>query len=170
MELFKHRMFFDMDGTLNVFDPEAGPDRYTAKGYFKNRPPIKTMVDTVNELIDEGVEVFIISSVFQDDHSIDEKNDWINRMFGAMRIPYKKRIYVPYGISKSGYLKKLGIAIEKTDILVDDYNPNLFDWPGIAVKVLNGINGNSNEWEGYFIDHRSKMNSNILRGIQKVSA
>lgn len=156
------KVYFDMDGTLAKWE-WVGPDTYTAKGYFATRPMITSMVEAAKLLAKKGIEVFILSKVLQDDHSLDDKNTWIDRVAGGSDVfPKDRRIFVPYGEAKSKY-----VTPDKNDILVDDYNPNLEDWNGIAIKCLNGINGGSNQWNGYTVDVRS-TSKHIAKTIEGI--
>ena len=157
------KVYIDMDGTIARWD-WVGPDVFTRKGYYAARPPMANMVSAVKRLCAmEDVEVYILSAVLQDDHSKQDKNIWLDREFGNL-IPESRRIFVPYGKSKNQYVDATKA------VLVDDYNPNLREWDGIPVKILNGINGSSGEWSGYVIDHRSAPSAIVktLLGIAKI--
>ena len=157
------KIYIDMDGTIARWD-WVGPDVFTSRGYYATRPPMANMVNAVKRLCAmKGVEVYILSAVLQDDHSESDKNRWLDVQFGNL-IPNDHRIFVPYGESKNRYVDAEGA------VLVDDYNPNLWEWDGIPVKILNGINGSSGEWSGYVVDHRSAPDAIVktLLGIARV--
>ena len=70
-------------------------------------------------------------------------------------------MFVPCGRNKADFVR----SEEGTNyILLDDYNLNLISWrnenrPGskfAAVKFLNGLNGNSGDWDGPTIHYHSK--------------
>lgn len=136
----KIKYCIDMDGVI----AEWGTEGYTEKGYFSTRPAIPNMVLAVAQMVKQGKDVYILSSVLQDDHSATEKHIWLDIMFGDL-IPMEHRIFVPYGDCKDNYVEKIDGCV---NVLIDDYNPNLEAWSGIAIKFLNGMNGASKQWTG----------------------
>lgn len=151
----KQRIFFDMDGTLAEWGNSQ--DDVTIPGYFMNRPPVETVVTTLQDFMKNPTfEVFILSSVFENEYSKIEKRIW-NKQY--TEVPEERQIYVPYGSSKSEGLKKIGGA-RSSDILIDDFTPNLKHWPGIGIKIYNGINGKNGTWDGF--DIHSSMRPDIM--------
>lgn len=147
-------IFVDMDGTLNEFNKEASLEEVSSAGYFRNRPPFFNMVNAIKRLNKIGNnDIYILSSVFVDEHSIEDKNTWLDKYLPD--IDRDHRIYVPYGYSKSKYIENLGISSRKS-ILIDDFTKNLNDWPGIGIKYLNGINNTKKTWEGFVVNGKAK--------------
>ena len=154
----KKRVFIDMDGVLAEW-LESSIEEVTSKGYFKNLPVIENVVEAVNLLIKrEEFEIFILSSVFNDDHSISEKQVWLNNN-GLTTISAKNRLFVPYGMTKSLYISKM-MGLREDDVLLDDFTYNLKEWHGTGIKMLNGINGTNGTWNGYIV--RNNMTSSTL--------
>ena len=79
----KMRIFIDMDGTIVVWNTGAHIDEITTKGYFANLPPIASALEAVKLLIKHSdfynIEVYILSSVFLDNHSINDKMTWLKK-------------------------------------------------------------------------------------------
>lgn len=140
----KQRIFIDMDGTLCEWR-YACIEEVAAKGYFLSLAPQQKVVDAVRKIIKTGkYEVAVLSSVFNDDHSIQEKNAWLDEYLPEI----KTRIYVPYGEKKKDYIS----CPVKSDVLLDDFSKNLHEWHGIGIKVLNGINGTKGTWKGFLVN------------------
>lgn len=159
----EQHIYIDMDGTLAQWQ-WVGPDTFCKKGYYSSLPLNETMVDATKELIKQGATVKILSAVLQDNHSKDDKNEWLDKHLPE--IPYENRIFVPYGECKDDYVEH-----SENDILVDDYNPNLDEWEGIPIKFCNGINNRSGEWKGYTISYTSsgKIIANTIMALAKAN-
>lgn len=143
------RLFVDMDGVLAEWK-YAGLDEVTGKGYFRNLPAQNSVVEAVKEIIHSGkINVYCLSSVFQDDHSIAEKNAWLNQYLPE--IPKERRIFSPYGAPKKEILSEHF----PEDILLDDFTKNLMEWHGIGIKLLNGINDTNKSWTGFRVSRFS---------------
>lgn len=154
----KQRLFVDMDGTLNEWSTTDTMYEICQPGYFAHRPVQQNILLAVMELT--GVyDVYILSSVFADAHSIQDKNEWLDEYFD---IPESHRIYVPCGEPKSKYVPNP----RKTDILLDDFSVNLHEWHGIGVKVKNGINGTKGTWHGFELH----INQNIDCIVETIKA
>lgn len=138
----KQRIFFDMDGILAVFNKNATMEEVFSKGYFENLRPMKSTISVMKQLYNEGYDIYILSSAREDFYQ--EKINWVKRWISPF-IPdiTEKIILVPLGENKSNYIKDK----QKTDVLIDDYMPNLRSWHGIAVKGINGINSYTEEFD-----------------------
>lgn len=142
-----HRRYFvDMDGTLVEWSADGD---YTQKGYYATRPPITNMVNAVKQMLEEGKDVYTLSAAPVDDHSEADKNVSLDNLFGDL-LPMERRIFVPYGQCKADYIMQFA---DSMNVLIDDFNDNLFSWNGVPIKFLNGINGGSNEWCGFVIQY-----------------
>ena len=139
------RLFIDMDGVLNEFETGKSLEEVTSPGFFKSRKPHKNLIRALNNI--KNAEIFILSSVFVDDHSIQEKNLWLDKN-GMGHIDDKHRIFVPYGKNKSIHLGEK-LSLRDDDLLLDDFSQNLHQWHGIGIKLYNGINGNHGSWKGF---------------------
>ncbi len=154
------RIYVDMDGVLAKWNENASEEETHKKGYFISREAELSALSLVRLLKDAGMDVNILSSVYQDNHSVEEKKEWLD-MNGLKDIP---RTFVPYGEAKRDYVER------GDNILIDDYSRNLRQWEEegyTAIKFMNGINnrpkltivGDSvtvkiDGWEGYSIDYR----------------
>ena len=140
----KIRIYFDMDGTLAVFHKLKTFEELLEPGYFKNLTPNQSMVDAAKLLTqNENFEVFILSAYLTESKTaLNDKQAWVDEHLPEINRDH--RIFVPCGTNKSEQIP----TPSGTDILIDDYTKNLKAWHGIATKVLNGINNNTNRWEG----------------------
>lgn len=163
-------IFVDMDGTLNYFEKNSSLEEITSKGYFRSRNPIMTVVSAIRYLATKNPDnVCILSSVFQDDHSISEKNEWINLYLPEIR----KAIFVPYGTSKAAFIEEmLGRELTEQDFLLDDFSKNLHEWTGTGIKLYNDINGTKGTWKGYSVHYNCspEVIVNTITGIMSVVA
>jgi len=143
------RIFVDMDGVLAKWE-DASLEEMTSPGFFLSRVPDPNVCDMFSMLQEKAkdgkIEVFILSSYLLP-MSMEEKIEWNKR---HTHIPEENQIYVPYGESKAAALESIG-GIRKTDVLIDDFTDILKGWPGIAIKLYNGINGTHGTWNGYSI-------------------
>ena len=144
------RIYCDMDGVLATFNPHATPGQLLEAGYFLSRPAENEMIEIVKELAgDPQNEVFILSCVIPEiaDRAIAEKDEWLDRYLPEVRKSH--RLYPHCGTDK---VKAIGAAeLCRYDILLDDHSPNCRLWQkknGIAIKILNGINGNGGSYTG----------------------
>lgn len=158
----KNKIYFDMDGTLAVFNKDASLEDLHRNGYFKDLKPMENMVSAVKAMIKQGYNVYILSSVLNNDYSIPDKTSWLKEYLPELS--EEKIIFVPYGASKSEYLAEKS----SSDILVDDFSKNLHEWHGVGIKVLNGINWNNKTWHGYLVDAFSSIDA-IVTTIAGIS-
>ncbi len=152
------KLFFDMDGTLSVFNKDAGPDKWAAPGYARTLEPLDNVARTVRFLLrdpkhyGEEVEIYILSAVVSMDFAVEDKKAWLESK--DIYIPNSRQIYVPYGQSKAQAIKDAGVVIDEdgSDLFIDDYTKNLFDMMEHSsltpVKMLNGINDTHKTWAG----------------------
>lgn len=140
----KTHVFFDMDGTLAVFNKLKTFEDLLQPGYFKNLIPYQEVVDAAKLLLqNDSLEVFILSAYLTESKTaLQEKNEWLDKFLPE--VDSYHRIFVPCGECKSDYIP----TPDDSDILIDDYTKNLRAWHGTAIKILNGINNNTNKWEG----------------------
>ncbi|MGF6376721.1 5'(3')-deoxyribonucleotidase [Clostridiales Family XIII bacterium PM5-7] len=142
------RLFVDMDGTLAEFHPVEMIETLYERGYFRNLPPERNVVDGVKIFIDDhpDVEVYILSSVLADsEYALEEKNEWLDEYLPEIK--KENRIFVECGEDKRSGVP---LGVFQTDLLIDDYTKNLDDWSenGKGLKILNGINDTNGSWKG----------------------
>lgn len=142
------RIFVDMDGTLAEWKTATAFEDLFEEGYFKSLMPHSNVVLALKSLIGEkGIEGFIDSHYLQDSrYALKEKNEWVDSMLPE--IPRANRIFSPCGTDKSVHVPG---GVKSTDILIDDYSPNLRIWEaagGTGIKFMNGINGTKGTWSG----------------------
>ena len=125
-------IYVDMDGTLAKWNNNASREEVGTKGYFTKLQPEPKMVEFVKLLADKGFNVEILSAVYNDNHSSNDKTEWL-RSIGLDHIP---RNFVPYGSDKSNAIKNE----YQNHVLIDDYGKNLSAWSDVAIKFYNGIN------------------------------
>ena len=152
----RRRMFFDMDGTIVTWDPTASFEEVASPGYFANCGSMEKVVSALKQIaVNNHFELFILSSVFEDGHSIQDKNEWLDRYH--IPIDEKHRIFVPYSKKKSDFVKETTGFLSNGDILIDDYTKNLKDWHGCAIKMLNGINATKGTWNGFTVSSNTQF-------------
>lgn len=165
------KVFVDMDGTIAEWNKDASIEEVASPGYFLNRIPMPNMISGIRLLTESpDIEVYILSSVFTDNHSIREKCDWLDRFLPE--VPNVHRLFVPYGEDKFEHVRKIFSDGNASDlVLIDDFTQNLKCWKGIGIKCLNGINNTNGTWTGYLINGRadSKIIYNTIAGILKVA-
>lgn len=163
-------LFVDMDGTLSYFEKEASLEEITTKGYFRGRDPIRNVVSAIRYFAAVNPDkVCILSSVFQDDHSINEKKEWLEEYLPEISLS----IFVPYGQSKAEFVEGIfGRSITHRDFLLDDFSKNLHEWTGTGIKLYNDINGTKGTWTGYSVHYNCspEIIVNTLTGIMSVAA
>lgn len=148
----KKRIFFDMDGVLAKWDTQASIEEVASPGYFIAREADKNAVDAFCKIAkSKKYEIFILSSVFQDDHSIKEKIEWLKSNGLGKYLDQSHMLFSVYGKSKSDIVP----GERKDDILIDDFSNNLKSWHGIGIKYLNGINATKGTWKGFTVSGNS---------------
>lgn len=152
----RQRIFFDLDGVLAVWQ-EVPLEEVAKEGYFSSLPAQENVVKAFIFLEQySDIRLYILSSVFMDGHSVSDKKIWASAHLG---LPECRQLYWPYGQEKAMAIEQIG-GMRKSDVLVDDFSRNLHNWPGIPVKLYNGINGTKGTWEGYSV--HSSMKPEIL--------
>ena len=137
-------VYVDMDGVQAVYGVNDSVEKMSEIGYFRNRPVQRNVIDFIKLLAkDRRFNVAILSAVFNDEHSANEKKQWLeeNGLGGV------DAIFTPCGACKGDYVEKDGF-----NILIDDYSKNLFEWESqgknfLGIKFNNGINGKGGNWK-----------------------
>lgn len=149
----RKRILCDLDGTVAGWK-NVPIEVYSKEGYYSSLDPVINVIESIKKLCeDERFEVYIASAVLNDNHSIKDKNLWIDNYMPFIDIEH--RVFIPYGTSKVSYLKEKNL-LTKGSVLIDDLSLNLFEWEKefpelklVGVKVMNGINGTKGTWKGF---------------------
>lgn len=147
-KLHKVTFYFDMDGTCSEWDLNGN---WQASHYFLHRYPIWNVLDAARILDAYGLTVRFGTCITSKEAYTD-KCRWKNAL-GCENI---KVLGIPYGANKDDYL----VGDER--VLLDDHTPNLMDFTGKGIKLLNGINHNGKKWQGHTI-HKSWDPEYIVR-------
>lgn len=159
----KTKIYIDMDGCIAKWNTEAFIDDTFLPGYFANREPDVDLINTVKDLVAAGYDITILTAVYIDDHSKQDKLKWLKK-YGLDNLNI---IFVPYGNEKSKYIEMDG----NISILLDDFSRNLNEWilyPNCyGIKYMNGINGTKGTWKSFMVSN--KMNQvSMFRTIRAI--
>lgn len=151
-------LWIDMDGVLNRYE------RWVYRGssplflqsnahYYRTAPVDKKGVELLNISTRFGTDYRILSSLPNGVIRMEHYNDklyWLIKNF-----PDAANKFLICSGSKVDYVKDMmGIdSLSESDILIDDFNPNLVEWNragGTAIKFINGVN-TASSWEGFKI-------------------
>lgn len=159
----RKNLYVDMDGTLAVWQKRT-LEEVATKGYFRNIPAMTNVVAAIRKLIEEDIfNIYILSSVFRDNHSADDKKYWLKN--NLPEVKDENIIFVPYGDKKADY-----VELDKDCYLMDDLSKNLHEWEaagGTGIKIYNGINGTNGTWRGFSV-HSSMMSDCLLRQVKGI--
>lgn len=89
-----------MDGVLAKWNSLASQEDTFEKGYFLNRKPDNKAIEYVQNLVNKGNDVCILSHAYQNGYASIEKRKWLDNN-GLENIP---SIFVPYGVPKLDYI------------------------------------------------------------------
>lgn len=176
-----YRLFLDLDNVLNVFRNDLHPRFQMVREvmvnphYFRTLVPNTAMQAYVDSLGADQEHTYVLSHI-----------EWKNAEYAMVNLHEKAAhlqyfypsfspdhiLWVPMPLTKAeAVTKTFGRPLSKSDILVDDYNQNLFYWKkagGTAVKYINyqnspdSFNGPS---IGYWMSSR-QMKAVILDALQ----
>lgn len=149
-------LWFDTDGVLAVCDNKAfrepyenGPPLYLhpESHYFRDLSIDPRMVPVVEQLLSEGISTHILTNIIKTPSNMErehrfDKQDWYSR-----NIPLHfedDRISIIHKPKYEFVLQQRNThCLQPTDILISDYNQDLFPWVaagGTGIKYLNGHN------------------------------
>ena len=146
----KIRVFFDMDGVLAKWHPDATEADLYREGYFRHLEPTPyvDMAKTLSE--DPEIELFTLSNILIESHfAYYEKWDWLERELPE--VPPHHRLFVPCFTAKGDGV--IG-GLRPSDVLVDDHTPNLLSWAergSLGIKAHNEVNNRHGRWKGLHI-------------------
>ena len=138
-------VYVDIDGVLAEFDTTKSIEDVAAPGYSLKLKPIEPMCRVINRLSKE-MPVTILSAVLHEQAKSD-KREWLAN-FVSKKLA-DTAIFVDCGTSKGSVIETACCKHRYENILVDDFSKNLHEWPGIGIKVYNGINGTHGTWKGF---------------------
>lgn len=176
------KVFFDQDGVLTIYKQEdfnGEHPKHHIPGYFETCKPNRKSVNLFKKLYKCKINnskkidienIYVLTTVDTlsklNKFQIKDKITWCNKYIFKNANNNKARCYLKavVGQTKSERAKKLlKRELNKSDILIDDYNKNLKDWQeagGTAVKFLNGLN-DLNSWNGPYIDNNMPIYEKI---------
>lgn len=143
------KLYFDMDGVLATWQEGTPIETVCSPGYFANLPAEQNVVDALKVLAtNDRVELHILSAVFDEPHNIADKLHWIK--FRLRNVVKPENIHFVSNDTR----KSLALGgIDKSDILIDDYSKNIFEWiedGGTAIKMFNATNGRTGKYYGAY--------------------
>ena len=167
-------IFFDMDGVLAEYRENCNEIDMQQEGYFATLAPFWNVINAFKKMYlslkDRCVNVYVLTKVYPNTfkYSVNEKVLWKNQYMPFLS---DENFIMVDGevLQKSQAIKqKLGLDIDETCILIDDYNANLFEWQsngGIAVKYVNGVNDKNKSFIGerlFFTMSSSQIYNEII--------
>lgn len=146
----------DMDGVLAEWEKGCTYEKTWEPHYFLYRDLEVGVRDALLLLMAAGFKCQATSAAYEEGTAREDKSKWLDNN-GLETLP---RIFMPCGQNKANFINTHDGV---TYILLDDYNFNLLEWEAtskgsanlVAVKFLNGINGDSGTWTGRTIHHQS---------------
>lgn len=163
-------IYFDMDGVLFLYEREAyihddkGLARYNTLGghYFST-----VQVDTYAAQLFKrclsllGGDVGVLTSVSKDPElRIEQVIDKIMSVYKLEKSFDIGSKFIAVSSDKRDYITKIReTTLTSRDVLIDDWNANLYQWAaagGTAIKYINGINS-IGSWVGKYISKWDSM-------------
>lgn len=155
---------FDMDGVIVEYERDAyvgEHPEYLEPGYFRKCKPDETAIRLIKYCMKMlPLDTFIATSVHPEHRNrmVLDKLWWIDKNIPEFDIG--TRFIANSSMDKSALFEHLRMSsLNRHDVLIDDYNPRLFNWEmrgGTAIKYLNGIN-TSVSWHGVCIGHGTNL-------------
>ena len=147
----KQRLFVDMDGVLAKWKQIRVYEDLYERGFFLSMTPQTNVVEAVRLLTqDDGFEVYVLSALLGDSkYARFEKNRWLDEYLPEVKEVH--RIFVSCGTDKSSGVPG---GIKSSDLLLDDYSVNLWDWDkhAVGIKLINDVNNTVGTWMGHSRD------------------
>lgn len=168
----KPSVYIDIDGTAAYWYKDGKGFSYPEEildprnHYYRNLEAHRFIVDIARKLCDEGHDVCILSAT--DRCCIADRWGWIEE---HMPFIEKGNIFMcPVGADKKEFCK--GNA--DISVLIDDYEKNLGEWSGKALKSINSVNTpsiiyeNINTFEAETADWSDKEYNDYLEKVVKL--
>lgn len=146
-------LWSDQDGVIAVYELHAYRPSPTNPNpvffqpnahYYQNVKPDKKIIEAYR-ICNSLVPLYVLTNIthdtlLQEEHKTD-KIKWTKQHMNFLDLEEQ---YYPIQIPKHEFaMQKLHRPLQKTDVLISDYNKDLIPWVnagGTAVKYLNGIN------------------------------
>lgn len=146
----------DMDGVLAKWEEGCTYEKTWEPHYFLYRDLETVVKDALLLLMEAGFKCQVTSAAYEEGTAREDKDAWLNNN-GLETLP---RIFMPCGKNKADYID---IQDGVTYILMDDYSFNLLNWEStnkpnskfVAIKFLNGLNGETGKWTGRTVHYHS---------------
>lgn len=153
---------FDMDGVLvkyvrdDYVQRADGTYPFHQKGHYAHKAQDKRAVNLFNKCVNSCKgDVFVITSIPDIENStgiLIDKITWLDNNVDKFDIGAHLIAPTTNKMSHIEWIR--GAQLRKSDILIDDFNDNLYSWMargGTAIKYLNGINSKKS-WIGPWLD------------------
>lgn len=153
-------IYFDMDGVLFRFDF----DGYTGKPvpefkklgshYFLHREPVSVALQLFKYCLEAfPLDTYVLTSVCAEPEIRHEQViDKIESLYRvAPEFDIGSHFIACAGDKRNNIIAIREMSLTHRDVLIDDYNPNLYKWiwsGGSAIKFLNGVNSHKS-WHSY---------------------
>lgn len=140
----KPSIYFDIDGTLGKWYADSRGYESLSQilnpyfHYFLDIEEHKYMIELARQMQDQGFDVCIVSAADRD--TIRDKAKWVDQNLPF--IPKENVFFAPLGADKTHFVK--GNA--EISVLIDDYNKNLNQWKGHAIKAINTVNSHQEKY------------------------
>lgn len=179
-------LWFDKDGVLAKYDYSLYEGEYGAPApwlvhnahVYRNLEPYENMCKAVRNLYAQTnnvraesrfCNVRVLTSVSDGitlaEHVID------GAAWCLSNVGIQSKDFYACAVQKQSIPIGLRSEIKKTDVLLDDYKPNLLKWQaagGTAVKVVNGINSISDDYPCVHVDWDANSIYNALKHLVMV--
>ena len=170
-------IYFDMDGVLAKYDlsgytGECPEFKKLGAHYFAGLEADEVALDVFRTMYREiPGSVMVLTSVslerdIRNEQTFD-KIQWLLKNFPDFDFGAH---FLSSSTEKRNLISNIrGMSLTKRDILVDDWNANLYAWAnngGTAVKYLNGLNS-KDSWPGEYLDG-TEFSSKCLAKLRKI--
>ena len=162
----KTRLFVDMDGTLAEWQEGTPLEEVCAPGYFAQLPPNENMAKAMIRFWEysrkNNIEVFILSAVFDDGHSIRDKNAWLDQYIPF--IDAEHRIFVSCEEPKTAYINEHLGGMSESDMFNNiSFTANPTSSSDAIVLFL----ANPSEWVKEYVEKMLKEQEWSLKHIRR---
>lgn len=163
------RIFVDMDGCIAKWDNfNKTYEEFTTPGFYENLGEQYNLIEAIKIVDDQYDNIYYLSHYIKKRkyyryYCKEEKLAWLKKVFPNVK---DSHIYlIPITTPKDRIFKNL----TKDDILIDDYNKNLYSWEaagGTGIKFVNRHNDTHKSWPG----ERIYYNYSIKKIVDILSA